>query len=109
MKKFPSLKIEFVYSTDPNRREKIIGFEKDKYQILITTTILERGVTFADIDVYVLDSNNPLYNVASLVQIAGRVGRKKEFQNGKVIFYHQEITQEMIFAKEQIIEMNSKF
>ena len=35
--------------------------------------------------------------------------RKKEFQNGKVIFYHQEITQEMIFAKEQIIEMNSKF
>ena len=84
LKKFPSLKIEFVYSTDPNRREKIIGFEKDKYQILITTTILERGVTFADIDVYVLDSNNPLYNVASLVQIAGRVGRKKEFQNGKI-------------------------
>ena len=53
---------------------------------MITTTILERGVTFLDVFVYVIQAHHPVFNEASLIQIAGRVlrGASKE---GKCYFY----------------------
>ncbi|MBL0701541.1 MAG: DEAD/DEAH box helicase family protein [Spiroplasma sp.] len=103
------INIEFVYSQDSKRRSKIEKFKSKEIDILITTTILERGVTFDDIDVLVLDATNAMYNLASLVQIAGRVGRKKDYQLGKVFFYHQGINEVMYEAKMQIIKMNGMF
>ena len=57
-----------------------------EFNILITTTILERGVTFLDVFVYVIQAHHPVFNEASLIQIAGRVlrGASKE---GKCYFY----------------------
>jgi competence protein ComFA len=103
-----NINIDFVHAKDKNRREKINKFHSGKTDILITTTILERGVTFNDIDVLVLDASNKMYNIAALVQISGRVGRKQDYQQGKVYFFHVGITKTIKEAKKQICKMNKK-
>lgn len=107
-KKYVNIRFEFVHAKDNKRREKINMFHQGNIDILITTTILERGVTFNDIDVIVLDASNKMYNQAALVQIAGRVGRKKDYQSGSVYFLHVGITKVMKDAKRQICKMNVK-
>lgn len=102
------INLNFVYSQEPNRRDNVEEFTNKKSKILLTTTILERGVTFENIDVIVLDTSNTLYTKASLIQIAGRVGRKKEYQNGKVYFYYMNITKVMKEARKSIIKLNNK-
>ncbi len=97
---------EFVYASDENRSLKIEVFRQNRLQILISTTILERGVTFENIDVIVLDSDSFAYNVAALVQIAGRVNRKANDQEGIVIFCYESMTQTIESAVSQIKKMN---
>lgn len=53
---------------------------------MITTTILERGVTVKDLQVIVIDADNMTFTPESLIQISGRVGRKFNARTGKVIF-----------------------
>src|SRR5699024_12803925 len=43
-----------VHAEDTDREEKIASFRQKKFKALITTTILERGVTFPSVDVLVL-------------------------------------------------------
>ncbi len=99
---------EFVHAQDERRSEKISRFRNRELEILISTTILERGVTFNGIDVIVIDSDCFTYNVAALVQIAGRVNRKLEDQNGKVYFCYEYMNETIENAVEQICEMNRK-
>lgn len=69
-------------------KDKIIDdFKKKKKQFLFCTSVLERGVTFTAIDVAVFYADHEVFNEASLIQIAGRAGRKKECPSGEVIFY----------------------
>lgn len=53
---------------------------------LICTTILERGVTFEGVDVCVFHADHPVFSCASLIQIAGRVGRKLSRPTGECLF-----------------------
>lgn len=53
---------------------------------LICTTVLERGVTFSDINVIVLGADYITFDESSLTQIAGRVDRKMEKSNGQCWF-----------------------
>ncbi len=99
---------KFVYAQDEKRAQKVEEFRSGRLPILITTTILERGVTFKGIDVIVLDSDCFTYNVAALVQIAGRVNRKIDDQSGIVIFCFEHLTKTIEIAIEQIKEMNDK-
>ncbi len=98
--------LRFVHSKEEKRREFIQEFKEGKFNILLTTPILERGVTFKDIDVIVLDSNNILYSKSALIQIAGRVNRNKDYQKGKVYFCYTNKTQKMIEAKSDIKTLN---
>lgn len=97
----------YVYSGKEDRLEVIDNFRKGNFKVLITTTILERGVTFDNIDVIVLDTSNNLYTKASLVQIAGRVGRKKEYQEGEVWFYYKELTWQIEESVKEIEKLNN--
>lgn len=45
---------------------------KGELDFLLCTTILERGVTFTDIDVLVLGAEDRTFTEAALVQISGR-------------------------------------
>ncbi len=98
--------VKFVHSKEENRRDYIEDFRKGKLKILLTTPILERGVTFDDIDVIVLDANNKLHTKASLIQIAGRVNRNIKYQNGKVYFCYTNKTKKMKEAKSDIKALN---
>ena len=54
--------------------------------LLVTTTILERGVTISNVAVAVLGAENPVFDEAALVQISGRVGRDRKFPEGEICF-----------------------
>ena len=107
-KLFPNKKIAYVYANKSDRKEQIIGMRKKQVDWLLTTTILERGVTFPGIDVIVFEADHRVFNTASLVQIAGRVGRKKEFPTGHIYFLHTGRTRAIKQAISQIKWMNQK-
>lgn len=76
--------VSSVYSGDNMRYAKVEAMREETLDILITTTILERGVTFKNLDVIVLHAE--LFNSDSLVQICGRVGRKPTDPIGNIYF-----------------------
>ncbi|MDU3960368.1 MAG: helicase-related protein, partial [Lactococcus lactis] len=57
--KFPKEKMAFVASTTKSKKTIVEAFRKKQVSILITTSILERGVTFSSIDVFVINSEHP--------------------------------------------------
>ena len=103
---FPDDSIRSVHAQDPYREAKVCDVRLGKIQILITTTILERGVTFENCHVFVLGAEDPLFNRASLVQMSGRVGRKEKFPTGVLIYGHYGITRAMKEAAKEIKQMN---
>ena len=64
----------------------ITKMKQKKISGMICTTILERGVTFEGIDVCVWNADHLTFSSASLIQIAGRVGRKASRPDGDCLF-----------------------
>lgn len=95
-----------AHSEDPDRENKIRRFRQEEVDLLITTTILERGVTFPSIDVAVLDASHDVFDEAALVQIAGRAGRSPEDPDGDVVFFHDGASDAMVNARDSIRKMN---
>ncbi|MCA1055289.1 DEAD/DEAH box helicase [Rossellomorea aquimaris] len=100
--------IQSVHAEDPSRKEKVHQMRNKEIPILLTTTILERGVTIPNIDVAVLGAEEDIFTESALVQIAGRVGRSSEFPTGDVTFFHYGKTREMIRALLHINNMNKE-
>lgn len=105
-KEFPEVPLACVHSQDSERLEKVLGMRNKKYRILITSTILERGVTFDGVSVIVLGANHPVFATSALVQIAGRVDRRMNYTAGEVWFIHDGCTKAMKEAIRQIKKMN---
>ena len=85
----------FVHSKCKNRSQIISSFKRGGYDYLVTTAVLERGVTFKDLQVVIYDADNALYNSQTLIQISGRVGRKIDAPEGEVIFLVNKRTSEI--------------
>lgn len=85
-------------------REKIIeSFKKNELSFLITTSVLERGVTIKDLQVIVVGADaQRIYTSATLIQIAGRAGRKSDAPDGEVIFVSEKQTPSMESAIDEI-------
>ncbi|MDN6161146.1 MAG: DEAD/DEAH box helicase [Atopostipes sp.] len=103
---YPECYFESVSSMDPHRKEKVLKMRAGEVQFLMTTTILERGVTFPNIDVLVLGAEDRIYTESALVQIAGRCGRAADYPDGEVIFFHEGKSLAMKRAVQQIKRMN---
>ena len=103
---FKEKKIISVYAGDKERQTKVARFRNQEIDILLTTTILERGVTFKHVQVIVIAADNPIYNTPSLVQIAGRVGRSADDRDGLVLFCYHKYTKNIRQAMKQIRMMN---
>lgn len=97
---------ESVFAEDPDRVEKVQAFRDKKFLLMLTTTILERGVTFPSVDVFVIDAGHAVFDEAALVQIAGRAGRSPDDPAGDVRFFHAGKTNAMLDAVEAIGKMN---
>lgn len=97
-----------VHAEDKAREEKIIKFRNKVYKAMVTTTILERGVTFPAVDVAVVDAGHHIFDEAALIQIAGRAGRSMEDPEGDVCFFHNGKTNGMVRARGEIMKMNER-
>jgi competence protein ComFA len=98
--------IASVSSQDLERIEKVLAARQSNYQILFTTTILERGVTFENVSVIVMGADHAIFSKSALVQIAGRVDRKGTFNHGEVLFFYDQATSAIRQAVSEIQEMN---
>ncbi|MBO9599110.1 MAG: DEAD/DEAH box helicase family protein [Cohnella sp.] len=98
--------IEGTSSKDSQRADKVSLFRERSIRILVTTTILERGITIPKSDVYVLDADDPLFDAAGLVQMAGRAGRSASDPSGVVYYAARSRTASQQAAVRQIRGMN---
>lgn len=98
--------IEAVHSKDEDRKEKVMKLRKGEIPGVLTTTILERGVTIENIQVGVVGADEGIFEASALIQMAGRAGRSSAFPDGEVIFFHNGISRQMDKARDLIISYN---
>lgn len=98
---------EVVHSKKENRETIIKKFKENKYSYLITTSILERGVTVKNLQVIIYNADHDLFDANSLIQISGRVGRKIDAPTGEVWFLCYKKTKEILGAINEINKVNS--
>jgi competence protein ComFA len=103
-----NVSVDYVHANDPLRKEKVEQFRKEEIQLLVTTTILERGVTVPLLDVAIFGADHEVFSESALVQMAGRAGRSKDDHNGKVLFFHYGKSLSMLSAIKHIREMNKE-
>ena len=95
-----------VHSKRKDREETIKKFMMEGYSYLVTTAVLERGVTIKNVQVIIFRSDHSIYNQYTLVQIAGRVGRKKDAPTGEVIYLAKKETEDMAKSIQEIKRAN---
>ncbi|WP_216733760.1 DEAD/DEAH box helicase [Streptococcus oralis] len=105
---FPNERIGFVSSVTEDRLEQVQAFRDGELTILISTTILERGVTFPCVDVFVVEANHRLFTKSSLIQMGGRVGRSMDRPTGELLFFHDGLNASIKKAIKEIKQMNKE-
>ena len=83
---------DYVSSKREERAEIIRRFKEGRLRYLITTAVLERGITVKGLQVIVMRADSAIYDAAALIQIAGRAGRKADAPDGEVLFLHERMT-----------------
>ena len=81
------------------------SFRNKELPGLLTTTILERGITIPNVQVAVVGAEQQIFDKGA-IQIGGRVGRSAEYPTGDFILFHNGITYAMDEAKTEIHKLN---
>lgn len=101
--------VQGSHAQDKNRDEKREDFAAGEYPILVSTTIMERGITVEKANVMVLFADwDFIFNEQTLVQMAGRSGRSAKYPEGRVWFVGEEVSEAMKIARKQIAELNNE-
>jgi len=95
-----------VYAGDALRHEKVEAIRAGRHHLVFTTTILERGFTMVGLSVWVVDAGS--FTNECLIQMAGRVDRKRDYYDSEVIFFHSGVSQSMRAASAEIKQMNKE-
>lgn len=82
-----NVKTKVVHAGMSNIQEILQQLKDVEIDAVVCTTILERGITMKNIQVIVLNATSKIYDRATLIQIAGRVGRKSDYPTGEVLLY----------------------
>ncbi len=96
-----------IYSSHTHIDQCLTSFKENKVQVLVTTTLLERGITIKGVQVIVYHAENSVFNKRTLIQIAGRVGRKPGYTTGMVCFLAQRKTKDMSECISTIRKLNT--
>lgn len=96
----------YVHSKREYRSEIIESFRNKMYSYLVTTSVLERGVTVKDLQVIICQSDHKIYEKGTLIQISGRVGRKADAPTGVVIYLCHKITPDILDSISEIKKNN---
>ncbi len=99
-------RIHAVHAAHPDRKEHVQALRDHKIPGLLTTTILERGITIPNVQVAVVGAEQLIFNKGALIQIGGRVGRSVHYPTGDFVLFHHGITYAMDAAKNDIIQLN---
>ncbi|WP_188006705.1 DNA/RNA helicase [Sporosarcina sp. ANT_H38] len=99
-------RIHAVHASHPDRKEHVQALRGKEVPGLLTTTILERGITIPNVQVAVIGSEQLIFNKGALIQIGGRVGRSAQHPSGDFVLFHHGITYAMDEAKNEIIQLN---
>lgn len=75
-----------INSKVKNSRELLEAFHRLKSGVILTTLVLERGITFKNCHVIVYLADHELFTQENLIQISGRVGRNKDYPSGDILF-----------------------
>lgn len=86
---------DYVNSKRDERSKIIDKFRNKKLMYLVTTAVLERGVTVKNLQVIIFKADDRIYDKYTLLQISGRVGRVIGAEDGEVIFLCDRKTQAM--------------
>jgi len=103
---FGETTVASVHATDQERHEKVISMRQNKFQIFCCSTVMERGVTFANVSVLVFAADHRVFTKATLLQIAGRADRKGNFSQSEVVFCFTQMTPELKKALSDIKALN---
>lgn len=101
------LKFPAIHSKNDNKEKLIKDFDEGVYNVLITTTIMERGITIENVNICVLFADHPVFNQASLIQIAGRVGRKANAPCGLGVFLCEKKSEKVDLCIKELEMMNA--
>ena len=93
-------------SKTENRDEVIEAFRQKKDGIIISTTVLERGVTIPGSDVCVFHAEHGVFDEAGLIQMAGRAGRSFQYPDGDVLFLESSRSALVRKCLNEILEAN---
>lgn len=100
-------RIASIHAGHPNRESNREAFKTGNIDIIVSTSILERGITVANADVLVLYADyERIFDTATLTQMAGRAGRARDDTEAKVYFVAEQITTSMRTAIRLIQDMN---
>lgn len=104
--KFKNKKFACISSKTSNPHFYIQQLKEGQIDFIVTTTILERGVTIADVQVLVYNASHSVFNAETLIQIAGRVGRNPMFPSGEVIFISNFKSKAIKICIQRITQLN---
>ncbi|MBC7325871.1 MAG: hypothetical protein H5T99_11255 [Moorella sp. (in: Bacteria)] len=95
------------HAAHPQRDGTIAAFRRGEFPVLVTTTVMERGVTIPHLNVLVLYADEErVFNENTLIQIAGRAGRSPSCPQGRVWFLARCLSPSMVAARCRIREFN---
>ena len=100
--------ITYAYAQLCTRNQNILDFKNKKYKFILSTTILERGITIKDIDVIIVYDYKNAFDEGSLIQMSGRVGRNIDNPNGNVYIITNNISKDINRCIDNIKEANKK-
>lgn len=93
-------------SKTKDKEQVILRFHEKRYDVLICTTILERGITIRGVHIMIYQADHRVFQEASLIQIIGRVGRSIQMPSGKGIFLCTRVTKDIRQCITSLQKMN---
>ena len=97
----------YVYSDLKQRKENIEAFRSGKYRFLISTTVMERGITIPGVSVIIFHYAGS-FDESSLVQMLGRVGRSVSDERGKSYLLCKNRSREVRNTMDYLRKANSR-
>lgn len=95
-----------IHSQSPDKDDIMRRFSGKEYRVLVSTTLLERGITVPSVQVIVLRADHPVFTMARLVQIFGRAGRSFDDPKGECLCFAASLSDSMRQSADLLHQMN---